>query len=606
MAMIGCRRGALRRANFFGASFLEKANDAQVMLTVTRCWIGTKTRFGMGALMLFAASAVCSAASTAAISGVVRDAEGVAQMGAVVQVLAAGSVSVATAFTDMHGRYRIANLMPGRYQVRASSLFFAAGNRRSLRLSTGMLATVNLTLSLLADPAAWLPATRRTADEPSDDWTWTLRSTANRPILRMLGDGEVVPAVADAAEGSRARRVHGRLAVLGGSGGFGAGGVHTVATVERAGDANADVMVRADTGAGAEPGRARSTELAIAYERTSAFAGSYRAAASYGSHPEITSGGVAGMQVLRIANARKMELGDTVDVEAGGTVYAIHTIGTVFTTQPFLRVTVHPGEAWAVRYSLATSRDVQGFDDVDATGEEVPVATFPGGRLRVESGMHQEFSVSRRAGGGVLEGAVFHDAMDHPAIAGLGTTDSAEMANATDDVVVDTADGSFRLLGTGYTADGVSVALSEPVTPSVWVTLEYQRGAALAARTTGAEDLAQVAGALHAESADAVTASVKGKVRRTGTRVRAAYCWQPEGLVTAVDSYDEPSDGDYLSFYVRQSLRWGDKLPPGFEATIDVTNLLAQGYQPFVSADGHTLFLAESPRMIQAGLSFTF
>ncbi len=63
--------------------------------------------------MLFAASAVCSAASTAAISGVVRDPEGVAQMGAMVQVLAAGSVSVATAITDMHGRYRIADLLPG-------------------------------------------------------------------------------------------------------------------------------------------------------------------------------------------------------------------------------------------------------------------------------------------------------------------------------------------------------------------------------------------------------------------------------------------------------------------------------------------------------------
>jgi hypothetical protein len=37
-----------------------------------------------------------------------------------------------------------------------------------------------------------------------------------------------------------------------------------------------------------------------------------------------------------------------------------------------------------------------------------------------------------------------------------------------------------------------------------------------------------------------------------------------------------------------------------------VTNLLAQGYQPFLSADGHTLFLAQSPRTIQAGLSFTF
>jgi hypothetical protein len=39
---------------------------------------------------------------------------------------------------------------------------------------------------------------------------------------------------------------------------------------------------------------------------------------------------------------------------------------------------------------------------------------------------------------------------------------------------------------------------------------------------------------------------------------------------------------------------------------VDVTNLLAQGYLPFLSADGRTLYLAQSPRAIQGGLSFTF
>jgi hypothetical protein len=88
--------------------------------------------------------------------------------------------------------------------------------------------------------------------------------------------------------------------------------------------------------------------------------------------------------------------------------------------------------------------------------------------------------------------------------------------------------------------------------------------------------------------------------------VRAAYRWQPQHTVTAVNPYAALSDQGYLSFYVRQAMRWGDKLPPGLEATIDVTNLLAEGYQPFLSADGKTLFLAQAPRTIQGGLSFTF
>jgi hypothetical protein len=75
-------------------------------------------------------------------------------------------------------------------------------------------------------------------------------------------------------------------------------------------------------------------------------------------------------------------------------------------------------------------------------------------------------------------------------------------------------------------------------------------------------------------------------------------------MVTAIDPYE--ADQGYLSFYVRQAVRWGNRLPPGLEATVDVTNLLAQGYLPFLSADGRTLFLAQSPRAIQGGVSFTF
>jgi hypothetical protein len=57
----------------------------------------------------------------AAVSGVVRDAQGVAQMGALVQVVASDSALVGTAFTDLQGRYLIVHLLPGKYQVRASA-----------------------------------------------------------------------------------------------------------------------------------------------------------------------------------------------------------------------------------------------------------------------------------------------------------------------------------------------------------------------------------------------------------------------------------------------------------------------------------------------------
>jgi hypothetical protein len=177
----------------------------------------------------------------------------------------------------------------------------------------------------------------------------------------------------------------------------------------------------------------------------------------------------------------------------------------------------------------------------------------------------------------------------------------------TSGVVVDTATNSFRFLGAGYTANGMSVTVSEPLTQNLWASVEYASGEALAmSGGASAQELPAVSAGLHPEAVGSATAELKGKVLCTGTKLRASYHWQPRHLVTAVDAYDASGDPAYLGFYVRQALRWGDRLPQGLEATVDVTNLLAEGYQPFLSADGRTLFLAQSPRTVQGGLSFTF
>jgi hypothetical protein len=567
---------------------------------------------GLVALMLALTPAVCVAGSTAAVSGVVRDTQGVAQMGAMVEVLAAGSMSVAMAFTDMYGRYRIANLLPGSYQVRATAALFVPAMRRNLRLATGMRATVNLTLNMLSDPAAWLPVERRRPDEPGDDWTWTLRSAVNRPILRVLDDGQVEMASGQRVEAKTGRPVKAQVTVVGGVGGFGAGGVRSVLALDRAMESGADAMLRASIGAMGADARNASAELAAGYERSLGFAGTSRMVVSCASHPEMMSTGgtdpsnAMGMQLVRMASAEKMELGDAVDLEAGGTVYAVRTSGVAMAAQPFVRVTVHPGEVWAVRYQLATARDVQSFDGLDSIAPAMPVAVVSDGRMEMENGSHQEIALSRRVGKGVVEAAVYRDAMGRPAIEGVGAMGAADaMAGAgASGVVADGATDSFAFLGAGYTSRGVRLTVSEPMTANLWAALEVETGAALAPADGSGERLAEVAAGLHAEDAESVTAEVKGRIARSGTKVRAAYRWQPRQLVTAVDPYEE--DQGYLSLYVRQAVRWGDRLPPGLEATVDVTNLLAQGYLPFLSSDGRMLFLAQSPRAIQGGLSFTF
>ena len=577
------------------------------MHTVQRSWMRLGKELGIGVLMLTFASGICSAASTAAVSGVVRDTQGVAQMGAMVQVLAAGSASVATAFTDMYGRYRIANLVPGKYQVRATAALFVPATRSNLQLATGMRATVNLTLNMLSDPTAWLPAKRRTADEPTDDWTWTLRSSANRPILRMLDDGEIVLMSDNGHENGSKGPAKRRVAVAGGSGGFGQGGEHSLLAVDRQNQNGTDLMLRTNV-AVSQDGRTATTEMGAGYQRRGPLGNASRMVANYASHPEMSTTGGSGMQVVRVANAQRMELGDGIDVEAGGTVYAIHMVGNAVASRPFLKVAVHPGEVWAVEYKLATSRDLQGFAGLDSIDAELPVAVMADGKLAVEGGTHQEISYSRKLGGGAITAAAYHDDIDHPVIAGTGRMGPAELGlgGRSSGVVMDTLTDSFRFLGAGYSSNGVRLTVSEPLTSSLWAALEYASGTALTPGDVTAETLPELTANMHTGLGEAVTGALKGQIQQTGTKLRASYRWQPRHLVTPVNSYGTLSDQAFLSFYVRQAVRWGDKLPQGLEATVDVTNLLAEGYRPFLSADGRTLYLAQSPRTVQAGLSFTF
>ncbi len=138
------------------------------------------------ALMLMMASVGEAAESSgAAVSGVVRDARGVVQMGALVQVLAGNSAMAGSAFTDLHGRYVIAHLLPGKYQVRASAALFVPAMRGNLQLRSGAQAIVDLTLNTLFETSTWLPAERRKADEPGT--TGSGRCVPRRIVLSCDG-----------------------------------------------------------------------------------------------------------------------------------------------------------------------------------------------------------------------------------------------------------------------------------------------------------------------------------------------------------------------------------------------------------------------------------
>jgi hypothetical protein len=545
----------------------------------------------------------CQAASTdAAISGVVRDSHGTPQMGALIELLTADATMVASALSDDHGRYIIPAVLPGKYQLRASAAFLVPITRGNLRLQAGAQAVINLTMVTLYEAANWLPTQGRRTGEPVDDWKWTLRSTASRPLLRLTDEnGQEV-----SSSGVERRRVvsQGRVELTNGDGAFGQGGLHQVLMINRTLENGDSAVLRADIAdLGSMVSPRFSTDVSAGYEKRSQF-GSTRLVAAMQAHPELTAaGGNAGYGVLRMASAHQMSMGDAVMIDAGTLFAAERLASTMMDAEPYLRVSVRPGDDLLVVYRYASGRELQSADDLDRLKPVNPMLADAEGRPLTGRGMHHELSVSRKMGSRVMSASGYVDRVNEDSIGGSGVLDmKAEHGMA---LVADPVTGTFQLATGSFAGRGMSVNLEQSLTPLLKASVQYDLGTAME-RERDFVALAQAAAELHAQTAQAVTVMLNGKVVRSGTTVRAEYRWQPQETLTQVNTYNADPNGAYLTFYVRQRLACGRFLPNGMDAVVEATNLLEQGYQPVLAPDGHTLFLAQVPRSIQAGLAFNF
>jgi len=180
-------------------------------------------KLGFSMLLLGLALPVWSADKQAKISGFVRGATGIPQMGATVEVLGAAANSLRV-FTDEDGFYSAAGLLPGVYNIRVSAPAFLPALREHVGLHGGVNTIVNVTLNTLFEAIQISPA-HGGADE--DDWKWVLRSVSNRPILRMVDPNSMAVAV---ESGKGHGELKGTLSFLAGSASDGYGSPSDVST----------------------------------------------------------------------------------------------------------------------------------------------------------------------------------------------------------------------------------------------------------------------------------------------------------------------------------------------------------------------------------------
>jgi hypothetical protein len=532
----------------------------------------------------------------------VRDSAGVPQIGAEVQLLGADLSIVASVYTNGEGRFLISSLTPGRYVLKAMGPSFLPSQRENVHVHTGTI--VNLTLYTLYEVIQWLPAEPRSGSAPKDDWAWTLRSAANRPLLRWLEDG---PLIVD-SEGSGARpKLKARIMATGQEGTFGENGERFSSAVEDTPSSSRELLARVDFA----PDTNAGMESMLGFRQDLGFAGSVQSVAAVSIAPEVVSGGNAGLDEATIRSSEVMHFGEAVEVEAGSNAVAGHLAGpspsTATALLPYATVAWHNG-ASTVRYRMATM-----VPDRDGAGSEaavwLPALAERNGALTIAHGFHQEIGWERQTDSSGVSVLLFADRVDNPVLeAQVGAQGRfAPAAAPPASVLFDPASNLMRAAGPAYSSTGVQASMERRLPGGSHVRFSYASGNALVMPALPqASALTDVLTAVHSRHAQTFAISLSGTLDGTGTQWRASYTWQPDDTVTAVAPYAQETAEPFLNLHLRQPIRIARDGAEGLEALLDMRNLLAEGYQPVVLSDGSLLFFAQDQRSFSAGLAFTF
>jgi hypothetical protein len=537
------------------------------------------------------ASAPLLAATSGSVSGVVRDSSGVPQIGAAVQLLRPDMTVIAAVYTTSKGTYTFNDVLPGKYAVKAMGAMFLPSLRENVRVRTN--AVVNLTLNTLYEVMQWLPTEPRAANASKDDWEWTLRSAANRPLLRWLEDGPLVVV----SDRSGRPKLKARLIATGQEGTFGESGERFTTIVEDTPSNSRELLARVDFAPDTDAGM----ESMLGFRQDLGFAGSVESLGAISIHPVIEGAGGEGLQEATMRSAENMNLGDEFQIEAGAQQvmarFSQNSPNTILTSLPFATIAWHGGNS-TVSYRMASAPSSLNGNE-SQVGSYLPQISMRNGQLALQHGLHQEIGWERRTEASGVSFLVYSDNVQNPVIEASGR------AVASNAVLSDPVSGLMRGAGQNYSSAGVMAAVEHRMAGGNRIRVSYANGDALVmpavVRPTALNQLFSAARPRHSQM---YAISLSGTLEGTGTRWRASYRWQPADTVTPIAPYSVGAIEPYLNIHLRQPVSTHHE-GLNIEALLDMNNLLAEGYRPYL-VNGSMVVFAQDQRSVGAGVAFTF
>lgn len=561
-------------------------------------------------LLALAASPLAADSRMGKISGVVLDQSGVPQMGATV-VIASHLLIAPTAlqlFTNERGRFVSGTLPAGAYTVRVTLAGFLPTLQPDVQVNSHQTTNVQIEMGSIFTGLADL---HRRVNQRADDgeWSWVLRAAAaTRPVLRWQ---ESSSSQTDSSENALAEatlpseRSHSRI----------------------------------DVTSGVRPGSATSFSdspaTAIAYQEGVGAVGKLMLVGQVSYESETPNGGFAAIWLptgdgkngpvisavirqsrlgpdgplfrgMRLDQEGVLPLTDNVTIRYGAE-YLLTGLNTATTNgiRPRAELAIRLSPNWQASLLLASRPWPESSPEATAPLESAmdsldafPTMLFRDGRPILESGWHEELAVERlfQHSGRVMV-AAFHDRSSDMAVYGQGNA-----VTSNPDFLQDFFSDGFAYDSGNSDSFGARAAYQQKIANNLSGTVVYAWAGALAPLSQMAPN-ADLRDVLAMRQRHSVAASVSSQLPLVKTQLTAGYKWLSGTTVSRQDEFGEAFFGldPYFNLVIHQPIPCLRHM----QAVADFGNLLAQGYVPLTTRDGHVV-LVSAYRTFRGGISVQF
>ncbi len=569
------------------------------------------------------------------IAGVVRNSNGVPQMGASVFLFNRSERLMMSALTNEHGVFGFSLLNPDVYSVRVSLASFVPAVKQKIAVQPGMQSLLYVNLASVLSSIELVYAKPGEGALMSDDWKWVLKESAStRPVLRMLPEGgsDPNPSLAssnsgsDSASSSAFSDTQGILHLSAGDAGS-LGGSSSQSDLGTAFALATSVFGHNQVQLSGNVGYSPRAAMPTAGFRTSY--------SHDGSGPVVavtvqqvyltgqTDGGPA-LRNMSVSMHDSVMLAERLRLDYGGSFDSVSYLEHLNSLNRFGRLTYDLGGAGEMKVAFSSggpptellmdSHDSMGpaRGDSEALAQDLaalavlPRLSLLDGHAALQRTQNFEIGYEKRMRATTLNLTGYSERVNNAAM----TVVAPEGAFAAGDLLPDISSQNSVLDAGSYQRMGFAASVSRALGEWVQVGSSFGSSGALSAgdQDSDLNTADALRDRLHTTQRFWASARASARLPVTGTVITGSYEWMnyndtimPDHVYLTQSPYAETG----LNVRVRQPIPSVLGMPGRLEATAELQNGLAQGYLP-ISQGGQQVMLVQSPRALRGGLSFIF